>query len=239
MRQQLLFLFFFFQAEDGIRDLYVTGVQTCALPIYRVRVESRSRARNLVGLFLRYVGRCVLRQIGRRDEVVAAVGTLEQHTVRGLVGHLEPSLFWDSACLSRADASAAALARPARLPLESYITSARSRMSSAGRASTRSMRAWSSRVSASRLGNSVVSARRTASAARATGRSSSPWRTRARARALRQRICECTSASPTASRVAAAYFAASAGRPRSTSACARCPAAVQENTSCRACTSAS
>src|SRR5438874_10924682 len=29
-----MFLFvFFFQAEDGIRDLYVTGVQTCALPI--------------------------------------------------------------------------------------------------------------------------------------------------------------------------------------------------------------
>src|SRR2546427_6179970 len=27
------FLFFFFQAEDGIRDLTVTGVQTCALPI--------------------------------------------------------------------------------------------------------------------------------------------------------------------------------------------------------------
>src|SRR5204862_4943792 len=29
----LVSLFFFFQAEDGIRDLYVTGVQTCALPI--------------------------------------------------------------------------------------------------------------------------------------------------------------------------------------------------------------
>src|SRR2546429_6373261 len=27
-------LFFFFQAEDGIRDVAVTGVQTCALPIY-------------------------------------------------------------------------------------------------------------------------------------------------------------------------------------------------------------
>src|SRR5206468_10073130 len=27
------FCFFFFQAEDGIRDLIVTGVQTCALPI--------------------------------------------------------------------------------------------------------------------------------------------------------------------------------------------------------------
>src|SRR5690606_39992145 len=27
-------LFFFFQAEDGIRAFHVTGVQTCALPIY-------------------------------------------------------------------------------------------------------------------------------------------------------------------------------------------------------------
>src|SRR5256885_2877325 len=29
------FIFFFFQAEDGIRDYKVTGVQTCALPILR------------------------------------------------------------------------------------------------------------------------------------------------------------------------------------------------------------
>src|SRR5712664_4923391 len=29
------YFFFFFQAEDGIRDLIVTGVQTCALPISR------------------------------------------------------------------------------------------------------------------------------------------------------------------------------------------------------------
>src|SRR3712207_9107209 len=28
-----VYLFFFFQAEDGIRDIGVTGVQTCALPI--------------------------------------------------------------------------------------------------------------------------------------------------------------------------------------------------------------
>src|SRR5438874_10128653 len=36
------FFFFFFQAEDGIRDLYVTGVQTCALPIFRpVYLDSR------------------------------------------------------------------------------------------------------------------------------------------------------------------------------------------------------
>src|SRR5256886_3638801 len=31
----LVGIFFFFQAEDGIRDLTVTGVQTCALPISR------------------------------------------------------------------------------------------------------------------------------------------------------------------------------------------------------------
>src|SRR5437588_970832 len=30
----LCFFFFFFQAEDGIRDHCVTGVQTCALPIF-------------------------------------------------------------------------------------------------------------------------------------------------------------------------------------------------------------
>src|SRR2546430_16989363 len=33
-------LCFFFQAEDGIRDLTVTGVQTCALPISRTARES-------------------------------------------------------------------------------------------------------------------------------------------------------------------------------------------------------
>src|SRR5690348_18413322 len=35
----LFFFFFFFQAEDGIRDGRVTGVQTCALPIYFVLIE--------------------------------------------------------------------------------------------------------------------------------------------------------------------------------------------------------
>src|SRR2546430_5916626 len=39
-------IYFFFQAEDGIRDLTVTGVQTCALPILR---SSSSRAAGSVG----------------------------------------------------------------------------------------------------------------------------------------------------------------------------------------------
>src|SRR5690625_7325029 len=35
-------LFFFFQAEDGIRDGHVTGVQTCALPISAAGVPFRT-----------------------------------------------------------------------------------------------------------------------------------------------------------------------------------------------------
>src|SRR5438093_3562207 len=37
---RFMFFFFFFQAEDGIRDWSVTGVQTCALPICRERGSS-------------------------------------------------------------------------------------------------------------------------------------------------------------------------------------------------------
>src|SRR5687767_2412147 len=54
-----IFVFFFFQAEDGIRDKLVTGVQTCALPISSMAVTSsflgrapvsRSPFRNMVGV---------------------------------------------------------------------------------------------------------------------------------------------------------------------------------------------
>src|SRR6266508_5369520 len=40
----MIFFFFFFQAEDGIRDGHVTGVQTCALPIW-------ASGTSLTGLF--------------------------------------------------------------------------------------------------------------------------------------------------------------------------------------------
>src|SRR5207244_4593295 len=42
-------VFFFFQAEDGIRDDLVTGVQTCALPIC-IAQENRRRALPLTSL---------------------------------------------------------------------------------------------------------------------------------------------------------------------------------------------
>src|SRR5690606_40425324 len=39
----------FFQAEDGIRDFHVTGVQTCALPIFRI-VEAKRSLQRMVSL---------------------------------------------------------------------------------------------------------------------------------------------------------------------------------------------
>src|SRR3712207_8169933 len=44
-----LFVFFFFQAEDGIRDIGVTGVQTCALPIF-VNVATREESKEVLPL---------------------------------------------------------------------------------------------------------------------------------------------------------------------------------------------
>src|SRR2546421_112085 len=42
-------LYFFFQAEDGIRDLIVTGVQTCALPISVIRGRALAIIHDLEG----------------------------------------------------------------------------------------------------------------------------------------------------------------------------------------------
>src|SRR3712207_9204029 len=50
--------FFFFQAEDGIRDIGVTGVQTCALPICAVvsatdvRPAAKEQVESLGGKFI-------------------------------------------------------------------------------------------------------------------------------------------------------------------------------------------
>src|SRR2546421_3066876 len=69
-------LFFFFQAEDGIRDLIVTGVQTCALPIsvvlgehgdgrLRIADELLRRGRSVVGKLHRDALRGVKREHAR------------------------------------------------------------------------------------------------------------------------------------------------------------------------------
>src|SRR5256885_11436647 len=43
-------VFFFFQAEDGIRDYKVTGVQTCALPILAVGIKPNVALARTAGL---------------------------------------------------------------------------------------------------------------------------------------------------------------------------------------------
>src|SRR2546427_962328 len=59
-RINIALFFFFFQAEDGIRDLTVTGVQTCALPIWpdvRVRPAAAPGARMALAVRPRPRGR--------------------------------------------------------------------------------------------------------------------------------------------------------------------------------------
>src|SRR3712207_7011331 len=45
----MFLFFFFFQAEDGIRDIGVTGVQTCALPISVPGPSGAAEVRSLPG----------------------------------------------------------------------------------------------------------------------------------------------------------------------------------------------
>src|SRR2546428_6769900 len=91
-----LFFFFFFQAEDGIRDLIVTGVQTCALPILILiglfLVQSRGTARigAVVGpvmlVWFAPIGVLGLSQIIRQPSALAA--GLPYHAARFFAAHV-------------------------------------------------------------------------------------------------------------------------------------------------------
>src|SRR5690606_39644963 len=50
---------FFFQAEDGIRDFHVTGVQTCALPILWIFYRSRCGSVRVVGITVKIQTRSI------------------------------------------------------------------------------------------------------------------------------------------------------------------------------------
>src|SRR5207245_7910958 len=63
----------FFQAEDGIRDATVTGVQTCALPIYLEAVRYQARVAPLVDV-LAAVGLAIVMWLGA-TRVLAGVLT--------------------------------------------------------------------------------------------------------------------------------------------------------------------
>src|SRR5215467_13337895 len=55
---------FFFQAEDGIRDYKVTGVQTCALPIFAPGEDTRYQLASLVVVIVGGMGSVVGAAIG-------------------------------------------------------------------------------------------------------------------------------------------------------------------------------
>src|SRR3712207_1332460 len=67
-------MFFFFQAEDGIRDIGVTGVQTCALPIY-VRTANAARTSLSRALDVSFAGGSVM-GMGVAGLAVLGLGSL-------------------------------------------------------------------------------------------------------------------------------------------------------------------
>src|SRR5687768_17684798 len=76
LQVRVFLLVFFFQAEDGIRDVAVTGVQTCALPI------SGHLEAQLLELLLRGVGGLPAQ---RRDGLLAGSGRDHERHGRALV----------------------------------------------------------------------------------------------------------------------------------------------------------
>src|SRR2546427_3722278 len=82
----MYFFFFFFQAEDGIRDLTVTGVQTCALPISSYNVQICTDAANgiIVGVDVTQAGNDCDQLVNGVERVEANTGqTPEQVLVDG------------------------------------------------------------------------------------------------------------------------------------------------------------
>src|SRR5262249_57089527 len=75
--------FFFFQAEDGIRDWSVTGVQTCALPIYAGEVTLMVTDPAAPGASDRDEAESVPVQPGRTESVIA-----KEEVVHGLTSLL-------------------------------------------------------------------------------------------------------------------------------------------------------
>src|SRR5215469_6402078 len=106
--------FFFFQAEDGIRDLYVTGVQTCALPISR-RWRQPSRRVVQAGAPMP----CRRRGRTRPAPAVGCVAHLTERR-RGRDADLLPGHDEAGAAVTEAVRRPGqyGVARPARLPLD-------------------------------------------------------------------------------------------------------------------------
>src|SRR5207302_7567832 len=70
-------VFFFFQAEDGIRDFHVTGVQTCALPILEQTLKALERSGGLKRVKMLYLVSYYQNPTGITTSFVKKVGALK------------------------------------------------------------------------------------------------------------------------------------------------------------------
>src|SRR5690606_40942325 len=68
-----IYVFFFFQAEDGIRDFHVTGVQTCALPIYSCKKWRDYWPLNPIPRNLNGFSNCARRPARSRESLGASI----------------------------------------------------------------------------------------------------------------------------------------------------------------------
>src|SRR5437762_6476699 len=87
--RRVLVLFFFFQAEDGIRDTSVTGVQTCALPICSANPISPNASQI-----------DQLRNTSISSAPMTKISIMKTIIVLPIIGILRP---WDSAPTSRSE----------------------------------------------------------------------------------------------------------------------------------------
>src|SRR5205085_7114142 len=83
------FFFFFFQAEDGIRDLTVTGVQTCALPIWIHGYAANSQD----GVSPTAAARCLPNPV-RRDSLSTLSTRRHHHETDGRADAFAPLVFF-------------------------------------------------------------------------------------------------------------------------------------------------
>src|SRR5256886_8445311 len=102
-------MFFFFQAEDGIRDLTVTGVQTCALPISVSWTSNGTGTFSAASCTLDATGKCTV------NYTPTAVGT-GTHKITGSYGgdakHATSTGSFDEAVGRRATATGVSCTPP-------------------------------------------------------------------------------------------------------------------------------
>src|SRR2546423_15586154 len=98
----LLFFFFFFQAEDGIRDKLVTGVQTCALPIF-----ARQGPLDVVAVGARIPGD---QGLGGEQERRGAIAALRRAQLReGVLQRVQLAEIGRASCRERGEISVVAV----------------------------------------------------------------------------------------------------------------------------------